>query len=176
MTADATSQPLDPPTPPLRGRPMLMITVVLLGLVTLICIYFTILSFLATRPENLGIGADGRLAPCPSKPNCVSSYALDPEHNIPPYTFTDQPSAAWERLKEIVKADPFATVIIEDDKYLYAEFRSLIFRFVDDVEWQLDPANHQIQIRSASRAGYSDLGVNRSRMESIRRKFAEASP
>jgi uncharacterized protein (DUF1499 family) len=176
MTIDPTRQSIDPPTPPLRGRPMLMITVVLLGLVTLICIYFTILSFLATRPENLGIGADGRLAPCPIKPNCVSSYAPDPEHNIPPYTFTDQPAAAWQRLKEIVKADPFATVIIEDDKYLYAEFRSLIFRFVDDVEWQLDPASHQIQIRSASRAGYSDLGVNRSRLESIRRKFAEASP
>jgi uncharacterized protein (DUF1499 family) len=155
---------------------MLMILSVLVGMILMICVYFAALSFLSTRPDHLGIGSGGQLAPCPNKPNCVCSYAPDAEHGIQPYTFTDQPSAAWSRLKEIVRADPFARVIVENDEYIYAEFRSLIFRFVDDAEWQLDPANHRIHVRSASRAGYSDLGVNRSRVESIRRRFADASP
>jgi uncharacterized protein (DUF1499 family) len=155
---------------------MLMISLVLLGMMSLIAIYFTILSVTSARPDDLGLGPDGMLAPCSEKPNSVSSQATDPAHSLPPYTFTDQPAAAWQRLKEIVTMDPAATIIQENDHYLYAEFRSAIFRFVDDVEWKLDPAKHEIHFRSASRAGYSDLGVNRARMETIRRKFAEAAP
>jgi uncharacterized protein (DUF1499 family) len=155
---------------------MLMITLVLLGMLSLIVVYFAILSFLATRPDNLGVRPDGSLAPCSEKPNSVSSQAADPAHFLPPFAFTDQPAAAWQRLKEIVRKDPSASIIQENDQYLYAEFRSLIFRFVDDVEWKLDAPNHVIHVRSASRAGYSDLGVNRARVENIRRQFAEASP
>ena len=68
---------------------------------------------------------------------------------------------------------PEATIIEEQDDYLYAEFRSRIFRFVDDVEFAVDNENNEVHFRSASRVGHSDLGVNRARMERIQREFSQ---
>ncbi len=120
-----------------------------------------------TRPLNLGI-REGKLAPCPSTPNCVSSQSSDKEHAIEPLSYTGEAKEAMARLAGIVRAMPRVQVITEKDDYLYAEFTSLIFRFVDDLEFFPDDSAKRIHVRSASRLGSSDLGVNRKRVEAIR--------
>jgi uncharacterized protein (DUF1499 family) len=67
-----------------------------------------------------------------------------------------------------------AKVITDTGDYIHAEFTSRLFRFVDDVEFSFDDTNKLINFRSASRKGYSDLGVNRKRMEEIRKRFESA--
>ncbi len=120
------------------------------------------------RPEDLGV-KDGRLALCPSSPNCVSSQAVDERHRIAPLTFSGEPQTAFERLKLVIVQRNDATVIEEKSDYLRLELRTTLF--VDDSEFFLDPANRVIHVRSASRLGYSDLGKNRSRIEEIRGQF-----
>jgi uncharacterized protein (DUF1499 family) len=78
------------------------------------------------------------------------------------------------RLKAVIEAEPRAKVVTEQPDYIHAEFTSAVFSFVDDVEFHIDEENSIIHFRSASRAGYSDLGVNRKRMNAIRSKFEQA--
>lgn len=111
------------------------------------------------------------LAPCPPSPNCVSSLATDAEHRVAPLADQGDPAAAMRRLRDVIAAMPRARVVSASDTALRAEFTSRIFRFVDDVDCVVDPAAGVIQIRSASRVGYSDLGVNRDRVEAIRKAF-----
>ena len=113
------------------------------------------------------------LAPCPSSPNCVSSQApeSDHEHYIAPIRFSGNPAAAWQRLQAAVLAEKRVTILIEQGNYLHVEVRSLIFSFVDDGEFSLAANAGMIHVRSASRTGYSDFGVNRKRVEHIRAAF-----
>jgi uncharacterized protein (DUF1499 family) len=126
--------------------------------------------FAGKRPNNLGI-SNGKLAPCPNSPNCVSSQSTDATHQIAPLTFTSTPEEAIANLKEIIQSLPRTKIISESQDYLYAEFKSALLGFVDDVEFYLDRNANVIQIRSASRLGQSDLGVNRQRIEMIRGKL-----
>jgi uncharacterized protein (DUF1499 family) len=126
-----------------------------------------------TRPTNLGIH-DGKLAACASTPNCVNSQAPtnDVEHAIAPIEFGGKASATMENLKLVLKNTPRTNIITEaNNNYLYAEFSSKLMGFVDDVEFYLDDGSKTIQVRSASRLGESDLGVNRQRIEEIRTKL-----
>lgn len=123
------------------------------------------------QPPPLG-ATNGRLAPCPASPNCVCSHDADPEHQIEPLRFSGSGAAAMARLREIIGKEPRTRILVAQPDYLRAEFRSLIFRFVDDVELLLDEPNQLIHIRSASRVGHSDLGVNRKRVERLRSEFA----
>jgi uncharacterized protein (DUF1499 family) len=132
-----------------------------------------LLSALARRPAGLG-ARDGKLSPCPGTPNCVCSQDTpSPRHAIDPLTFDDGPDEAWERLKGILTAWPRTRIVTDGDSYLHAECASQVFRFVDDVECVLDRNAKVIHIRSASRAGRSDLGINRRRVEAIRQAFQE---
>jgi len=115
-----------------------------------------------------------RLGDCPHKPNCVSSEAADPGHNVAPLQMQGDPSAAWEGIADIVSRLPRATIVAHTDHYLHAEVKSRLFRFVDDLELLWDPATGRVAIRSASRLGYSDLGVNRRRVADLRREFKQA--
>lgn len=126
------------------------------------------------RPANLGIAA-GRLAPPPDSPNCVSTQAppQDAEHAIAPIAFAGDAAAAFERLQTVVESLPRTKRVTARDVYLHYEFTSLICGYIDDVEFLLDAEGRTIQFRSASRLGYSDLGVNRQRMEAIRAAFAD---
>jgi uncharacterized protein (DUF1499 family) len=130
-----------------------------------------VLSLAARRPDNLGV-RDGRLARCPSSPNCVCSLDADAEHVVEPLRFTDGPDEAWQRLRDALGRLPRTRIVTEEDGYLHAECTSLLFRFVDDLEFQLDRDVGVIHVRSASRVGRSDLGVNRARVETIRQAFA----
>jgi len=122
------------------------------------------------RPSELGV-TDGLLAPCPTSPNCVSSQSRDSKHRIEPLLLEGTPAEAMEKLKAIIADLPRTEIIEATDNYLYAEFTSSLMGFVDDVEFYIDPTEKVIQVRSASRLGESDLGVNRKRIETIRKKL-----
>lgn len=124
------------------------------------------------RPSNLGV-SDNQLAPCPPSPNCVSSDAADEAHKVRPLTFTLPAEDAWEIAKQTVSAMPRTKIISASDDYLHAECSSAVFGFVDDLELHLRPDENIIAIRSASRMGHSDFGVNRDRVEKLRSAFAE---
>ena len=128
--------------------------------------------FTGKRPSNLGV-RDGKLAPCPSTPNCVCSQSEDAEHKIEPLTYKSTPEVAFTQLKQAIASQPRTKIITESPNYLYAEFTSAIMKFVDDVEFYLDEDAKVIHVRSASRLGQSDLGVNRKRIETIRAKLQE---
>jgi len=130
----------------------------------------SLFSFSGDRPTNLGV-KNGALATCPASPNCVSSQSGDGEHQIAPLTYQGTPAEAIGQLKEIIEASENAKIITAEHNYIYAEFTSKLMGFVDDVEFYLDPEAATIQVRSASRLGESDLGVNRKRIEAIRSKF-----
>lgn len=130
----------------------------------------SLFSFSGDRPTNLGV-KNGALAPCPPSPNCVSSQSGDAKHQIAPLTYQGSPAEAIAKLKEIIAASDNAKIITAEHNYIYAEFTSKLMGFVDDVEFYLDPESATIQVRSASRLGESDLGVNRKRIEAIRRQF-----
>lgn len=119
-------------------------------------------------------GEEGRtLRPCPASPNCVSTMSIESRHALAPLRFAGAPDAAFARLKGIVRLAPRSNIVFEDNTYIHAEFRTLL-GFVDDVEFLLDRSAGIIHMRSASRLGYWDLGVNRKRLEEIRRLFGEA--
>lgn len=123
------------------------------------------------RPTHLGI-TSGRLAPCPDKPNCVSSQEQKERHHIEPIQYKIGDKEAYLKFKQIINKLKRATLISEKADYLHVEFKSRLFGFVDDVEFYF-PGNGIIHVRSASRLGYSDLGVNRKRIEKIRTLFHE---
>lgn len=120
-----------------------------------------------SRPGNLGV-RDGRLAPCPASPNCVSSDARDADHAVEPLRLAQPAEKAWRAIRETVAALPRTAFVTETEDYLHAECRSALLGFVDDLELHLRPAEGIIAVRSASRLGYSDLGVNRKRVEELR--------
>jgi uncharacterized protein (DUF1499 family) len=127
-----------------------------------------VLSWTAKRPDNIGI-KQGRLSDCPDSPNCVCSQATDESHTIEPIQYEDSPDEAMAKLLSIIAARPRASVVTQEDRYLHVEINSQLFRFTDDVEFLIDEDAQQIHVRSASRVGHSDFGVNRKRIEAIRR-------
>ena len=125
------------------------------------------------RPTNLGV-KDGRLAPCKPSPNCVSSQAdsADREHYIAPFAFR----GSMEALRRAVESMARASVISAERNYLYAEFRTRLMRYVDDVELYYDDKQGLVHVRSASRLGRRDFGVNRNRVEALRALILRERP
>ncbi|WP_152054343.1 DUF1499 domain-containing protein [Tautonia marina] len=124
-------------------------------------------------PANLGV-EDGRLAGCPDSPNCVSSQSDDPEHRVEPLPLRGSASEALGRLKSVLEAMPRTRIVDERNGYLHAEATSLVFGFIDDLEFLVDEDEQVIHVRSASRVGHSDLGVNRDRVERIREAYGQS--
>ena len=132
--------------------------------------------FSGTRPDNLGMH-DGRLAPPKRTPNNVNSQidrTEDPGHYIEPLRVRGDARKAWESLLRIVNGMQRVRVVQSESNYLYAEFTTKLMGFVDDAEFYLDDKAGVIHVRSASRLGYGDHGVNRGRIEYIRAKLAQA--
>lgn len=121
-------------------------------------------------PGNLGV-QNGHLTPCPASPNCVSSQAGDAEHRIDPLPLAGSPSETRSRLLAVLASEPRVKLVEEKDAYLRAEFTSRTLRFVDDVEFLIGA--QAVDIRSASRLGYADFGVNRERVERLRQRLQE---
>ena len=113
-------------------------------------------------PQGLGV-QNGKLAPCSRKPNGVSDQAEDDRHRVAPLP------AAWDALAALLAREPRTKIVSQTADYLHAEARSVLFNFVDDVEFLR--GDGKIHVRSASRVGTSDFGVNRKRVESIRARL-----
>ena len=120
---------------------------------------------------------NGQLQPCPSSPNCVCSQDEDKAHFIEPIQVAAPVEEARSKLLQVLKQTKRVSVPESEDNYIRAEFTSRLFRFVDDVEFlltQVEPNETLIHVRSASRVGYSDLGVNRKRVEELRCELSES--
>jgi uncharacterized protein (DUF1499 family) len=128
----------------------------------------------ANRPADTD-GKNGALAACPDRPNCVSSLSDDKEHFIAPLIYRGSMAVAAARLLSVLEQMKGAKVVSRTDTAIHAEFTSTVFGFVDDVDFRFDAADRRIDLRSASRVGYTDFGVNRERIEEIRRRFQAAA-
>jgi len=111
------------------------------------------------------------LKPCPFTPNCVSTQATDKTHRIEPFTYQGSSAEAIARLAAVIEAMPRTKIVERGPHILRAEFRTFVFRFVDEAVFVLDEDRKTIEFRSASRLGRNDLGVNRRRLEGIRERF-----
>ena len=144
-------------------------TLFLLTAVVLIPILLSVLTSCGSKPPKVQL-VEGRLRACPDTPNCVSSESTESSARIAPLNFQGPSEIAWKILKETVR-ELGGTIQKEQKDYLWATFTSRIFRFVDDVEFRMVAAKGVIHVRSASRLGYSDLGVNRKRVDKLRAAF-----
>lgn len=136
--------------------------------------------FQGTAPTDLGLH-EGKLGPPSNTDNSVTSQAqLFPDHpqrrqsDIAPLTLRGDGVATLARIKAIVENTDGAKVMTSEPGYLYAQYTSRLMKFVDDVEFWYDPTAQVIQVRSASRVGKGDMGVNRKRVEAVRAALAAA--
>ena len=154
---------------------------VLIGALALALVAAGQLGFLAGQmPSDLGVH-QGKLKPPSLTPNSVSSQAaLYPDNpqrvyaDLPPLNYTGDGKAAMARLAGIVSTMARTTVVTSEPTYLYAQCRTQLLGFTDDVEFYLDEPARVIQVRSASRMGKGDMGVNRKRVAALRAKFEQA--
>ena len=116
-----------------------------------------------------------RLSPCPDSPNCVSSQSTDSARFIEPLRYTGRLADARQKLIDLLENSKRARLISVETDYLHAEFRSLILNFVDDVEFYFSSEDPIVHVRSASRTGYYDFGVNRRRVERLRATFENSA-
>lgn len=121
--------------------------------------------FAGKQPTNIGV-KNGKLAACPGTPNCVSSQSTKSQEKVNPL-----PMVSIAKLRQVVEKMELTKIVKETDNYLYAEFKSKLMGFIDDVEFYRDTNANVVHVRSASRLGKSDLGVNRKRVEEIRAKL-----
>lgn len=152
-----------------------LLLLIIIALPIAVVIYFAVLGQLSKSDVAPGIDA-GKLAKCPNKPNCVSSeYPDDAAHAIAPISYANNSdSDIWEATKKAI-IELGGEIIVQDEAYLSAIFTSTLFGFVDDLECRLDSDKQLIHIRSGSRVGHSDFGVNKKRVEAIRKRLGDAA-
>ena len=122
------------------------------------------------KAPEIGLTPTG-LHPCPDRPNCVSSQGATDEQILLPLGYSTDRATACAKIKQIVQSQENATIVAETTNYLHVEFRSKVMGFVDDMEFWFPEDQPVIHLRSASRLGYSDFGVNRKRVQHIRTLF-----
>jgi len=141
------------------------------GVLFLMGLLFLIFGVQSTPASSLDETAV-RLKPCPTSPNCVSSLADDPGQRIDPFPLSGPPAETLTGLARAIGTFPRTTLVFHGAGYLKAEFRTRL-GFVDDLEFLVDEDRGLVQVRSASRTGYWDLGVNRKRVEALRKAYSE---
>ena len=119
---------------------------------------------------KLGI-SNGKFNPCPKTPNCVSTQAISENHRIEPIHYHIPLEQALGKINEIIRSTKHTKIVKQTENYIHAEFKSALFKFIDDVEFYFDENQKIIHFRSASRVGYSDMRVNRKRMENFRNLY-----
>ena len=161
-----------------RGLPGILFLKCRLHVKSAVCLGFCYFFFstphliLAGVPDNLGL-KNQLLTPCPRTPNCVSSQEKNSQHRIQPITFEGSLELAKERFYRVINSMRGTRILTQDVVYWHVEFTTQLLRFIDDVEFYFDGSQSLIHVRSASRQGYWDLGVNRRRVETIRSRFEE---
>ncbi len=145
--------------------------IIVASIVLLVIIALFVLVYRSHSGEASGL-VEGRLQQCPDTPNCVSSeFVSDAEHYIEPLEYSAGDEAqVLPRLKTIIR-EMGGSIQVEKTDYLAATFVSSVFRFVDDLEIRIDTDQKRIHLRSASRVGRSDFGINRERMERLKNSF-----
>ena len=123
------------------------------------------------KPSSIGI-KDNRLTRCPKSPNCVVSFNDDKEHYIEPIIYDEDRNTIKEKLLQIISNSQRTKIIKNEDNYIYVEYTSKVIKFVDDVEFLFTDDNI-IHVRSASRVGHTDFGVNKARIENIKSLLAK---
>ena len=118
--------------------------------------------------------SDPQLKPCPESPNCVSTQTQQKSKQMDPIPFELDTKEVLKIIKGVVESLPNTRLEKESDHYLHYTFKSKIFRFIDDVEFLIDAEQKLIHFRSASRTGYSDMGVNKKRMTEITASIEQA--
>jgi uncharacterized protein (DUF1499 family) len=140
----------------------------------IMCVYIFLVGCTIAKIPNptveVNVGKN-HLAPCPKTPNCVSSINPMDEHHVPPLSYTGDKAIAYLKLVDLIASYQRSRIVAKEDNYLKAEFRSAILRFVDDVEFLFSTDQLVIEVRSASRVGSYDFGVNRKRIEDIRKRW-----
>lgn len=146
---------------------MKIVVILLFGFCLFFFTTFKVRAMASNQMQN-----NQRFAPCPSSPNCVSTKAEKSDtHWIEVIRYELSDEFIKETLKKILLDLPRTRLVEDDGRYLHFEIKSFLFRFVDDIEFEIVPEEKLIHVRSASRVGYSDLGVNRERVELIRKKL-----
>lgn len=125
------------------------------------------------KPDNLG-PHDGRLAACPDTPNCVSSQSDKEDAATEPLPIIVNIRESMACLVDLLQKQDRCEIKGQTPEYIHATFRSRVFGFVDDVEFLVDKEQDVIHVRSAARVGYSDLGVNRARVQRLRESYIKA--
>ena len=123
--------------------------------------------------KPIGI-VDGKFYPCPNTPNCVSTQAISKEHKIEPIQYSGTLKETKDKVIQILTSLKRSKIITNKENYIHAEFRTATFRFVDDVEFLFEDSEKVIHFRSRARLGYSDMGVNRKRMERISEMYEDS--
>ncbi len=121
-----------------------------------------------THPNFHRMPSNRTLSSCPDSPNCVSSLASDAKHYVAPLQYKGDLNEAGELLRSILRSMQRMRIVVDEPTYIHAEFTSALFRFVDDVEFLFAEPEKVIHVRSASRVGHYDFGVNHNRVERIR--------
>lgn len=159
-----------------------LVVVLIIGLLVMLWVAGQLGLLRGQPPAALGV-RDGRLAPPSNTPNSVSSQAsLYPGHpqqayaSIAPLAYPGDAQAAMRRLATLLEATPGCVLVTRESGYLYAQCSTPRLKFTDDLEFALDAAAGVIHLRSASRLGARDFGVNRSRMQGLRARFEQADP
>lgn len=157
-------------------RVMKTTVIIIFLLLALVVIWFFVQGYLSRSGSAPGLDA-GHLASCPDKPNCVcSEYAGDNNAFVAPVELSNiSRVVVWPQLKQAIVAMG-GTIQQEQDDYLAATFKSSVFGFVDDLEVRFDKAENLLHLRSASRVGHSDFGVNRQRVAALKAALAKQLP
>ncbi len=134
---------------------------------------FVLAGCAAMAPQPVGLD-DGRLKPCPDAPHCVSSDETREAHAIAPLKAKGAVGAAWATLVADVAAMPGVRAEASSSGYLHLKVRTSMMGYVDDVEFVLLADRGEIAMRSCSRLGYYDFGVNRGRLEALRARLRMA--
>jgi len=141
------------------------------GRVKIVTLFLIVMSAVGCSGHAPNPATPGALSPCPGSPNCVSTKSDDPGRAMSPLPCLQSDRESMDRLVRIIREMKRATIVTATPSYLRVEFRSALFRFVDDVEFVLDESARLVHFRSASRTGYYDFGVNRRRMEQISDRY-----
>lgn len=159
-----------------------LVVVLIIGLLVMLWVAGQLGLLRGQPPAALGV-RDGRLAPPSSTPNSVASQAsLYPGHpqqayaSIAPLAYTGDAQAAMRRLATLLEATTGCVLVTREPGYLYAQCSTRWLKFTDDVELLLEDAARVIHVRSSSRLGRKDFGVNRARVEALRARFEQADP
>ncbi len=149
---------------------MLKYITMFLALITLAVVGYFFYQGKVSQKQGFRHTTAAKLSACPNTPNCVcSEYPEDAEHYISALGLDGLDLATiTSAIKEIG-----GTIVVQDDAYISAEFKSGLFGFVDDFEVRVDEQNNQIHLRSASRVGRSDLGANRNRVEKFKQVLSQ---